>query len=336
MKVFVTGATGFIGSALVPELIQAGHTVVGMTRSEKGAQALAKAGAEVHYGTLEDIASLKAGASQADAVIHLAFNHDFSKIQANCEEDRRAIEAMGEALAGSGRPFLGTAGVLVDNLTTGKPLDEDDTKPASQFPRVSEEATLATVEKGVRGIVMRLSQIHDTHQQGLVSFLIQLALAEKGSGLCWRWQQPLGGGARQRHRAALSAGSGKGRGRFQVARGWRAGRDGQGHCRSARETFEPAGGFDFSGRGSCALRFPRSFHGARLADIEHEDPRAAGLGADGTLADRRSQSTRFAGRSLTQSADGRGCPNESHAAVRAGVPQNEPQKKGTTSQGKKL
>ena len=84
---------------------------------------------------------------RADAVIHLAFNHDFSKIQANCEEDRRAIEAMGEALAGSGRPFLGTAGVLVDNLTTGKPFDEDDTKPASQFPRVSEEATLATSKR---------------------------------------------------------------------------------------------------------------------------------------------------------------------------------------------
>ena len=181
MRVFVTGATGFIGSALVPELIQAGHTVLGMTRSEKGAERLTKAGADVHHGTLEDIESLKAGASQADAVIHLAFNHDFSKIQANCEEDQRAIEAMGEALAGSGRPFIGTAGVLVDNLTTGKPFDEDDTKPASQFPRVSEEATLGTIEKGVRGIVMRLSQIHDTHQQGLVSFLIQIALEKKVS-----------------------------------------------------------------------------------------------------------------------------------------------------------
>ena len=181
MRVFVTGATGFIGYALVPELIQAGHTVLGMTRSERGAEALRKSGADVHHGTLEDIASLKAGAAQSDAVIHLAFNHDFSKIQANCEEDQRAIKAIGEALAGSGRPFIGTAGVLVDNLTTGKPLDEDDTKPASRFPRVSEEATLATVEKGVRGIVMRLSQIHDTHKQGLVSFLIRIALEKKAS-----------------------------------------------------------------------------------------------------------------------------------------------------------
>ena len=179
MRVFVTGATGFVGSALVPELIGAGHTVLGMTRSEQGAEALRKAGADVHHGTIEDTASLKAGASQADAVIHLAFNHDFSRMQASCAEDQRAIKAMGETLAGSGRPLIGTAGVLVDNLTTGKPFDEDDTKPASQFPRLSEEATLATVEQGVRGMVVRLSQIHDTHKQGLVSFLIQIALAKK-------------------------------------------------------------------------------------------------------------------------------------------------------------
>ena len=179
MRVFVTGATGFIGSALVPELIQAGHTVLGMTRSEKGAEALTKARAEVHYGTLEDLESLKAGASKVDAVIHLAFNHDFSRFQTNCEDDQRAIEAMGEVLAGSGRPFVGTSGVLSDGLAPGTPLDEDDEKPPSRFPRVSEEATLATIDKGVKGIVMRLSQIHDTHKQGLVSFLIQVALQKK-------------------------------------------------------------------------------------------------------------------------------------------------------------
>lgn len=211
MKVFVTGATGFIGLALVPELIQAGHTVLGMTRSEKGAEALTKLGADVHYGTLEDIKSLQAGASQADAVIHLAFNHDFSKIQANCEEDQRAIEAMGEALAGSGRPLIGTAGVLVDNLTTGKPLDEDDTKPASQFPRVSEEATLGTIEKGVRGIVVRLSQIHDTHRQGLVSFLIQMALQKKvlayvGDG-SYRWAAAHVSDTARLYRLALEKGT---------------------------------------------------------------------------------------------------------------------------------
>ena len=179
MRVFVTGATGFIGSAVVAELIQAGHQVLGMTRSEKGAQALAKAGADVHHGNIEDLESLKAGASKADGVIHLAFNHDFSQFQKNCEDDRKAIEAMGQALAGSGRPFIGTAGVLVSNLTTGKPFDEDDTKPTDSFPRLSEETTLATVDKGVMGMVMRLSQIHDTARQGLVSFLIQIALEKK-------------------------------------------------------------------------------------------------------------------------------------------------------------
>lgn len=179
MRVFVTGATGFIGSALVPELIQAGHQVLGMTRSQEGAEALTKAGAEAHRGTLEDIESLKAGASQADAVIHLAFNHDFSRLQANCEEDRQAIEAIGEVLAGSGRPFIGTAGVLVQNPIPGQLFDEDAAKPNDGFPRMSEEATLETVGKGVRGIVMRLSQIHDTHKQGLVSFLIRVALQKK-------------------------------------------------------------------------------------------------------------------------------------------------------------
>jgi nucleoside-diphosphate-sugar epimerase len=181
MRVFVTGATGFIGSALVPELIQAGHTVLGMTRTETGAESLAKLGAEVHVGALEDIQSLQAGAAQADAVIHLAFNHDFSKLPANCEDDRRAIEAIGEVLAGSDRPFVTTAGVLVDNPLPGQPFDEDDPKPVMKWPRVSEEATLAAVDKGVRGIVMRLSQIHDTRRQGLVSFLIQLALQKKVS-----------------------------------------------------------------------------------------------------------------------------------------------------------
>lgn len=179
MKVFVTGATGFIGSALVPELLQADHKVLGMTRSEKGAELLTNLGADPHFGTIEDLDSLKAGAVQADAVIHLAFNHDFTNFQKNCEDDRKAIEAMGEVLAGSGKPFIGTGGVLVGNPVPGHPVDEDDVRPADGFPRQSEQATLETVEKGVRGIVMRLSQIHDTRKQGLVSFLIRVALEKK-------------------------------------------------------------------------------------------------------------------------------------------------------------
>src|SRR5579875_3297014 len=110
MRVFVTGATGFIGSALVPELLEAGHRVLGLSRSDAGAAALEAAGAEVLRGDIEQLDVLRGGARQADAVIHLAFNHDFSKFLQNCENDRRAVEALGEALAGTAKPLLVTSG----------------------------------------------------------------------------------------------------------------------------------------------------------------------------------------------------------------------------------
>lgn len=178
MRVFVTGATGFIGSALVPELIKAGHQVVGMARSDAGAKFLEGAGAEVHRGDLEDLESLRRGAEQSDGVIHLAFNHDFSKFAANCENDRRAIEALGSALAGSDRPLVITSGTALVRAE-GRPSTEDDA-PSSAIPRsASEQAAAKLVAQGLHVSVVRLPQVHDTVKQGLVSYLIAMA-REKG------------------------------------------------------------------------------------------------------------------------------------------------------------
>ncbi len=172
MRVFVTGATGFIGSALVKELIGAGHTVLGLTRSEAGAKALAAAGADVHHGDLKDLDSLRSGAAAADGVIHLAFVHDFSNFAESCEIDRRAIEALGAALEGSDRPLLVTSGVGL--LAPDRIATEDD-KPARDFPRVSEATALALTADGLNASVMRLPQVHDTVKQGLVTYAIAIA-----------------------------------------------------------------------------------------------------------------------------------------------------------------
>ena len=125
MRIFVTGAPGFIGSALVPDLIEAGHQVLGLTRSKAGAEALRNAGAEVLSGNLEDLDSLRRGAADSDGVIHLAFNHDFSQFQKNVEDDRKAIEAMGEVLLGSNRPFVVTSGTAIAANVDGMPSTED-------------------------------------------------------------------------------------------------------------------------------------------------------------------------------------------------------------------
>lgn len=179
MRIFLTGATGFIGSRIVPELLAAGHHVLGMTRSDAGAHVLASAGAEVHRGHLEDLDSLRSGAAKADAVIHTAFDHDFSNFVANCEKDRQAIKAIGSALAGSGRPLLITSGTGMGTAKPGKPATEDVFNTEHPNPRsASEIAGAEMLAEGVAVSVVRLPQVHDTVKQGLISPLIAIARAK--------------------------------------------------------------------------------------------------------------------------------------------------------------
>jgi nucleoside-diphosphate-sugar epimerase len=187
MRVFLTGATGFIGSAIIPELINAGHQVLGLTRSDVGAQSLIAAGAEVHRGSLEEPESLRSGAAQSDGVIHCAFDHsafgasDFSKFTQVCEQDRRAIESLGDALRGSDRPLVITSGTAMGSAVPGQPATEDHFDPDHPNPRrLSEVAGAAVLERGVNVSVVRLPQVHDTVKQGLITYAVQVA-REKGA-----------------------------------------------------------------------------------------------------------------------------------------------------------
>ena len=179
MFVFVTGATGFIGSRVVDELLGAGHDVLGLTRSDTGAAALAAKGARAYHGTLEDPAGLCAGAVQCDAVIHLAFDHDFSNFQANCDKDRRVITALGEALAGSARPLLITSGVGIGIPAHGQLAVETVLNLEHPNPRIASELAGAAVASTVDVRVVRLPQVHDTNRFGLITYAMDIA-REKG------------------------------------------------------------------------------------------------------------------------------------------------------------
>ena len=175
MRIFVTGATGFIGTSLVKELIEAGHKVRGLTRSDAGAEQLKAAGAEIHRGDIEDLESLRNGATGMDAVINLAFDHDMSNFAQNSENEMKAIEALGAALE-PGKVLLVTSGVAI---TSGGPghvrRETDPALDSPEIPRRGEQSARTVADHGVHVGVLRMSQVHDTQKQGLVSYLIQIA-----------------------------------------------------------------------------------------------------------------------------------------------------------------
>lgn len=180
MRVFITGAAGFIGSVTTRELIAHGHHVVGLARSDANAAALKQLGAEVHRGALEDLDSLRKGAKETDGTIHLAFIHDFSKFAENGQIDKRAIAAMGDVLAGTNKPFIVTSGTGL--IAPGKVTTEDMRPAASaHIPRVSEQTGLAYASRGVRAMTIRLPQVHGGEgKAGLITYLLNIA-REKGA-----------------------------------------------------------------------------------------------------------------------------------------------------------
>lgn len=175
MRIFVTGASGFIGFAVVSELLAAGHSVLGLARSEASAAVLRAAGAEVHHGTLDDPASLRAGAEATEGVVHMAYNHDFSQMAAAAQTDLRAVQTFGEVLRGTGHPLLIASGVL--GLASGRAATEQDDSGRMPHPRSqSAQATLALAEQGVRSAVVRFApSVHGEGDHGFVHTLIEIA-----------------------------------------------------------------------------------------------------------------------------------------------------------------
>jgi nucleoside-diphosphate-sugar epimerase len=181
MRVFITGAAGFIGTATTKELIANGHKVLGLARSDANAEALKKLGADVHRGSLEDLESLKSGAKQTDGTIHCAFIHDFAKFAENGQIDKRAIEAMGSVLEGTNKPFIVTSGtgLIAPGVVITEEMRRDD---SPHMPRVSEQAGLAFAKRGVRAMAIRLPQVHGADgKAGLITYLLEAARRKRSA-----------------------------------------------------------------------------------------------------------------------------------------------------------
>ena len=275
MRVFVTGATGFIGSRIVPELISAGHQVLGLARSDGGAQSLAATGAQVQRGDLEDLESLRTGAAASDAAIHTAFRHDWTRFAESCELDKRAIETIGAVLQGSSRPFIVTSGV---GVAQGRAATEDDPPLSSpSLPRVSEVTAVALLERGVHASVMRLPQVHDTEKQCLITLLITIARAKGVSAY-------IGDGHNRWPAAhvtdvapALQARSGQVHGGSSIPRSRRRGCAVERHCHSHWPGPERTCHFYLTGTGPGTFRLPRILRGEGRPYFQCADPRSAGL-----------------------------------------------------------
>ena len=214
MRVFVTGASGFIGTAVVQELLGAGHEVVGLARSDASAQALEAAGAEVFRGSLDEPEDLARAAAASDGVIHLAFKHDFDNFAANTETDRIAVEAIGEALVGSGKPFIITSGTLMVAFTAPGQLGTEDFAPPAGVPRAASEiAALSFASRGVRSSVIRLPPtVHADGAGGFAPVLIDTARAKGVAGYVGdgqnRWPAAHRSGVARLYRLALEKGPG--------------------------------------------------------------------------------------------------------------------------------
>jgi nucleoside-diphosphate-sugar epimerase len=264
MRVFVTGASGFIGSAVVPELIAAGHQVIGLARSDASAKTLATSGATVHHGSLDDLESLRTGAAASDGVIHLAYNHDFSQPVAAAKTDLLAIETLGSALEGSNRPLVVTSGL--SGFAPGHVASETDTPDPSLYLRTANaQAALALVSRGVRSSILRLAPT--VHGEGDPNFIAALIGIARSKG--------------------VSGSIGDGSNRWPAIH--RGGRADPYHRRGDRSPPEPAGRLDSRRAGGRTLRLAGPFPGRRLSSLECVDPQPSGLATLASWADRRSR-----------------------------------------------